>query len=62
MNAQVIQENKQHSEDDSSRSRSCRALTFFLELLHFDLAVSVAEEGEQKDTIRKQRVLPEVGS
>ena len=54
MHAQVIRENKHHGEDDSSHSRSCRALTFFLELSLFDPAVSVAqvrEKGEQKDTL-----------
>ena len=52
----VIRENKQHCEDDSSCSRSCTALTFLLELLPFDPAVSVAkvrEKGEQEDTVRE---------
>ena len=52
--AQVIRENKQHDEDDSSRSRSCAALTFLLELSPFDPTVSVAEvreKDEQKDTV-----------
>ena len=56
MHAQVLRDNKQHSEDDSSRSRSCTALTFLLELSHFDPAVSVAEvreKDEQKDTVRE---------
>ena len=54
MHAQVIRENKQHGEDDSSCSRSCAALTFLLELSPFDPAVSVAEvreKDEQKDTV-----------
>ena len=56
MHAQITQENKQHCEDDSSRSRSCTALTFLLELSPFDPAVSVfevREKDEQKDTVRE---------
>ena len=54
MHAQITRENKQNGEDDSSRSRSCTALTFFLELSLFDPAVSAAEvreKREQKDTV-----------